>query len=190
MKTENLLNYTQRQLEKMTEKELRQTVSTLRSTSRKRYERLVEADVYSQSAHALWSASGGGDIFPTIKGMDTTSLLNEYKRYVSFLKSKTSTVKGARKSTTQAKQFIEDLSGGQQFTDEETTEIYLMADELKKEMNLLQSSTDRISAIIEVYKPNLFKNEIIEKAREIMVNRYEEQHPTTPLAVLPSKAIK
>lgn len=190
MKTESLLNYTQRQLERMTEKELRQTVSTLRSTSRKRYERIVEADVYSQSAQALWRASGGNDIFPTIKGMDATSLLNEYKRYVSFLKSKTSTVRGAKKSTSQSKQLVEDLSGGKEFTDEETTEIFLLADELKNEINLLQSSTDRISAISEVYNPNLTKKEIMEKAREIMVNRYEEQHPTTPLAVLPSKAIK
>lgn len=188
MKTENLLNYTQRQLERMTEKELRKTVSTLRSTSRKRYERIVEADVYSQSAIALWKASGGGDIFPTIKGMDSTSLINEYKRYKQFIKSKTSTVTGARKSEKQSKKLIKDISGGKEFTDEETTEIFLMADELKNEINVLQSSTDRISAISEVYNPNLSKEEILQKAREKMVEQYEEQNPTSPLAIYPSRA--
>lgn len=178
MTTQQILNLTQRELERMTEKELRQAVSVLRSTSRKRYERLVEADVYSQSAIALHRSSGSGGIFPTVKNMDSITLLNEHKRYKQFLMSKTSTVGGARKTKNKTKNLIEDLSGGKDFTDEEITEIFLMADELKNEMNVLQSSTDRISAISEVYDPDLSKDEILNRAREKMVEIYENENPT------------
>lgn len=178
MTTQQILNLTQRELERMTEKELRQAVSVLRSTSRKRYERIVEADVYSQSAIALHRSSGSGGIFPTVKNMDSITLLNEHKRYKQFLISKTSTVGGARKTKNKTKNLIEDLSGGKEFTDEEITEIFLMADELKNEMNVLQSSTDRISAISEVYDPDLSKDEILNRAREKMVEIYENDNPT------------
>lgn len=178
MTTQQILNLTQKELERMTEKELRQAVSVLRSTSRKRYERLVESDVYSQSAIALHRSSGSGGIFPTVKNMDSITLLNEHKRYKQFLMSKTSTVGGARKTKNKTKNLIEDLSGGKDFTDEEITEIFLMADELKNEMNVLQSSTDRISAISEVYDPDLSKDEILNRAREKMVEIYENDNPT------------
>lgn len=190
MTTQQILNLTQRELERMTEKELRQAVSALRSTSRKRYERLVEADVYSQSAIALHRSSGSGGVFPTVKNMDTITLLNEQKRYKQFLTSKTSTVKGARKTQNKTKNLIEDLSGGKEFTDEEITEIFLMADELKNEMNVLQSSTDRISAISEVYAPDLSKDEIMTRAREKMVEIYENDNPTIgEFGLYPSKYI-
>ena len=190
MTTQQILNLTQRELERMTEKELRQAVSVLRSTSRKRYERLVEADVYSQSAIALHRSSGSGGVFPTLKNMDTITLLNEQKRYKQFLMSKTSTVKGARKTKNKTKNLIEDLSGGKDFTDEEITEIFLMADELKNEMNVLQSSTDRISAISEVYDPDLSKDEIMTRAREKMVEIYENDNPTIgEFGLYPSKYI-
>lgn len=190
MTTQQILDLTQRELERMTEKELRQAVSVLRSTSRKRYERLVEADVYSQSAIALHRSSGSGGVFPTVKNMDTITLLNEQKRYKQFLTSKTSTVKGARKTQNKTKNLIEDLSGGKEFTDEEITEIFLMADELKNEMNVLQSSTDRISAISEVYDPDLSKDEIMTRAREKMVEIYENDNPTIgEFGLYPSKYI-
>ena len=178
MTTNQILNLTQRELERMTEKELRQAVSVLRSTSRKRYERLVEADVYSQSAIALHRSSGSGGIFPTVAKMDIITLVNEQKRYKQFLMSKTSTVTGARKTENKTKKLVEDLSGGKEFTDEEITEIFVMADELKNEMNVLQSSTDRISAISEVYDPDLSKEEILTRAREKMVEIYENENPT------------
>ena len=190
MTTQQILNLTQRELERMTEKELRRAVSTLRSTSRKRYERIVEADVYSQSAIALHRSSGSGGVFPTVKNMDSITLLNEHKRYKQFLTSKTSTVTGARKTTNKTKNLVEDLSGGKDFTDEEITEIFLMADELKNEMNVLQSSTDRISAISEVYDPDLSKEEIIKRAREKMVEMYENENPTIgEFGLYPSKYI-
>lgn len=190
MTTQQILNLTQRELERMTEKELRQAVSVLRSTSRKRYERIVEADVYSQSAIALHRSSGNGGVFPTVKNMDSITLLNEHKRYKQFLMSKTSTVGGARKTKNKTKNLIEDLSGGKEFTDEEITEIFLMADELKNEMNVLQSSTDRISAISEVYDPDLSKDEIITRARKKMVEIYENDNPTIgEFGLYPSKYI-
>lgn len=190
MTTQQILNLTQKEIERMTEKELRKAVSVLRSTSRKRYERIVEADVYSQSAIALHRSSGSGGVFPTVKGMDTITLLNEHIRYKQFLMSKTSTVGGARKTKNKTKNLIEDLSGGKEFTDEEITEIFLMADELKNEMNVLQSSTDRISAISEVYNPDLSKDEIMTRAREKMVEIYENDNPTIgEFGLYPSKYI-
>ena len=76
------------------------------------------------------------------------------------------------------------------FPDEEITEIFLMADELKNEMNVLQSSTDRISAISEVYDPDLSKDEIMTRAREKMVEAYENDNPTIgEFGLYPSKYI-
>ncbi len=109
LKTSEILNLNQRELQKMTDKELRQAVSTLRSTSRKRYERLVESDVYSPAQNALLKGSEGRTaIFtPVAELTDTTQLINEYKRYKGFLSSKTSTVRGSRKANKYIKEQTE-----------------------------------------------------------------------------------
>lgn len=189
MKTKDTLELSQRQLEKMGDKELRRVVSTMRSTSRKRYERIVESEVYSQAAVALLKSSKGDTVLPSVAGMDRISLLNEYKRYKQFLTSKTSTVTGARKVENKTKSMINDLSGGKNFTDEEVTELFIIADELKNEMNFLQSSTDRISAVAEVYDPSKTKDEIMQQAKNVMVSNYERENPTNnePIAIHPSR---
>lgn len=189
MKTKDTLELSQRQLEKMGDKELRRVVSTMRSTSRKRYERIVESEVYSQAAVALLKSSKGDTVLPTVAGMDRITLLNEYKRYKQFLTSKTSTVTGARKVENKTKSMINDLSGGKNFTDEEVTELFIIADELKNEMNFLQSSTDRISAVAEVYDPSKTKDEIMQQAKNVMVSNYERENPTNnePIAIYPSR---
>ena len=97
MTTQQILSLSIRDINKMTEKELRQAVSTLRSTGRKRYERIVESEVYSPAIKSLWHGAKGDVIFPTVRGMDSTTLKNEFKRYKSFLEKKTSTVAGAKR---------------------------------------------------------------------------------------------
>lgn len=71
-------------------KDLREAVSSLRSTARKRAERL-DAKGYNTQALTMLERSGG---LPTIKGMSDKELKREFMRYRSFLTNQTSTISG------------------------------------------------------------------------------------------------
>lgn len=92
-KTESLVKLTQRQLEALTEKELKQIVSTLRSTAAKRVTRLESAEQYTPAYTNLMQGRG----LPNVRGMSHAELLNYYKSLSTFISAKTSTLKGAKK---------------------------------------------------------------------------------------------
>lgn len=178
MKTNQLLNLTIKDVSKMTEKELRQSVSVLRSTARKRYERLEKAGLYTQPMRTLSRKSPNDEsVLPTVSGMDKITLRNEFKRYKAFLESKTSTVSGAKRVEQATRKMIEDVTGRNDFTDEEMTDILSMADEisLTEEIGKIQSSTERISAISQEYTRSKSKDEILKGAKERLENAYELQ---------------
>ena len=178
MKTKDLLDITPAKLLKMGEKELRKVVSTLRSTARKRYERLAEKGFYTVPMKTLSRKSPNArDVLPSVKNADVVTLRNEYKRFSQFLKAKTSTVGGARKAEKQAKNFIKEITGRDDFTNEEISDIYRMADELSltDEISHIVSSSQRVTAITEEYFPNRSKDEIIQGAKEKVKTAYERQ---------------
>lgn len=131
MTTEQILQLNIRELEKLTKKDLRYAVSTLRSTSRKRYERVVESEIYSPAVEAL-RKSATKDIFTPIRGMDVTQLRNEFKRYRGFLKSQTSTVKGARKSNKRLREETAKVTGVDFDDADEMLHYYSLVDQAEK----------------------------------------------------------
>lgn len=131
MTTEQILQLNIRDLEKLSEKELRVAVSTLRSTSRKRYERVVESELYSPSVEAL-RKSATQEIFTPLRGMDITQLRNEFKRYRGFLKSPTSTVKGARKSNKKLRETTAEVTGVDFEDADEMLHYYSLVDQAEK----------------------------------------------------------
>ena len=131
MKTQTVLNYTIKDVERLSEKELRVAVSTLRSTARKRYERLLNADIYSPAMRGIMSKSPSTDaVFPTVRGMDTTTLRNELKRYKMFINAPTSTKAGAISYQQKQHDIITDVVG-EDLTEEETTEFWEIYEDMK-----------------------------------------------------------
>lgn len=178
MKTKDLLNLSPKKITSLSEKDLRKVVSTLRSTARKRYERLAEKGFYTIPMKTLSSKSPSeADVLPEVKTLDVVSLRNEYKRYNQFLNAKTSTVSGARKAEKQARDFINDLAGHENFTDEEMNEIYKMAGDmsLTDEISKIVSSVDKVSSVVEFYSPNKSKKEILKNAKRKVKQIYEHK---------------
>lgn len=132
LSTKQVLNLSIKDVEKMGKRELRQAVSTLRSTSRKRYERMAERELWSPAMEGVSKSSKNSEtVFPTIRGMDTTSLHNEFKRYRTFLNAKTSTPKGFKEYEERQADIISDVVG-EEMTDDEITEFWEIYEEMKE----------------------------------------------------------
>ena len=203
MKTEQLLKLNQRQLEKMTEKELRQVVSTLRSTSRKRAERVAKTGLYSPALERLKKGASTSDYLPTIKGMDVTQLRNEYKRYKGYLKSQTSTAGGTRKANKKLKEITAQETGVSFDNADEMLQYYHLVDlaEQTDVGGVLHYRTIK-EVVDEVYRNEKYdgrrgmsKDENEEFDREILdeiEKRLEEiyEYENRPRAKYPSKGYK
>lgn len=111
MNTAQLLNLTQRDLMKMTDAELRKAVSTLRSTSRKRYERITRSGKFKNGTKATRKLERGGGLPPVKTLQDRESLINEFKRYKGFLKMKTSTLGGSKEYKEKLKDALKEGAG-------------------------------------------------------------------------------
>ena len=179
--TKELLNLTQKDLMNMTERELRKAVSTLRSTSRKRYERLTKADLFKGGSKAAKELNRGGGL-PPVKTLKTRAeLVNEYKRYKKFLKSKTSTVGGARDHREKLRKALKKGAGVELETDtifdnDEQLEIYSdILDDLE-DSNLYEQYykkyMETLTKTIEK-NPDLTNEEIKEKVEKQVTEWYE-----------------
>lgn len=182
--TEQALKISPHFLRNATEKQLSKIVSTIRSTARKRYERIVESEIYSPAAIALVRTSKGEkDILPSVKGMDKTQLLNEYKRLKQFLNMQTSTVTGAKRT----KEHVRTRTGeivGRELTDTEVTEMWRIIDQLQKEDAIGMSRTHGDTNGLEVAEyvgklitsnKDLSHEDIIQMAREKAQRLYEKK---------------
>ena len=106
---------TTEQLREMTTEQLSKIVSSERSVARKRIERIEAAEVYSPAYAGIMRAGG----IPTVKGMDKVTLLNEHKKYQTFLSAATSTKSGASKYQRTIEKNIKDaVTDTLQFPDE------------------------------------------------------------------------
>lgn len=132
LSTKQVLNLSIKDVERMGQRELRQAVSTLRSTSRKRYERMAEKEMWSPAMRGISSKSPNEDVvFPSIRGMDVTTLRNEFKRYRGFLNAPTSTIKGAKQYEKTQKNIITDVVG-ENMTEDEVVEFWEIYEEMKE----------------------------------------------------------
>lgn len=96
-----------RDFSQLNRSELRQAVSRLSSAANKRLKRLSESGVESLSARTV--EQSGGKFSTRGKGLD--ELRAEFMRVKDFLKSSTSTVKGARQAERDAIQAVKDIYG-------------------------------------------------------------------------------
>lgn len=190
MVTMDIVLMGQKELQKLTESELRQAVSTLRSTARKRYERLVDSDIYSESVEALRKSAVGYDsVLPTIKEMDKTQLFNEFKKYKSFLLSKTSTVRGAKKSQKAKIKVIKDITGVDMSADD-MRKFYLIYDEAKQSgVGGILNYKQVMDTVAEVYdeNPNWSRDKILDEVEKRLIMAYEEEN--SPRAIYPSRTM-
>lgn len=132
--TQQILGVTIKEFEKMGEKELRSAVSTLRSTARKRYERLAEKEQFSPAMKGISTKSPNEDVvFPSVRGMDKTTLRNEFKRYRTFINAPTSTITGAEKYVEEQKSTFTDFFGinENELTDDEVETLWDVFDEMR-----------------------------------------------------------
>lgn len=182
MKTQDILNKDIRDVIKSSDKELSQMVSILRSTSRKRYERLEKTGLIDLSPSAKNLIKGGG--LPTVKGMSRNQLMQEFKRYTQFLSNKTSTVKGTRKYIKNIQDAVREITGNKDvFEDTDSLlRFYELYDELE-ETEIAQVLNYRavMSTLDEVYNTNSdMSNENIIALAEARLNElYERENPTT-----------
>lgn len=117
MTTKQIMSLTQRELEKMTDAELKKAVSTLRSTARKRAERVKKAGVFKNGSAAVKELDRGGGLRPVSTLKERSEIINEWKRYKKFLKSKTSTVKGTREYKKKLREGLKKGAGLENKTD-------------------------------------------------------------------------
>lgn len=92
---EYLLNLDPNSVQRMNEKQLRQAVQTLSSAANKRLTRLEQTAIGKVSPALLSVKESGRDRFST-KGKNLNQLRNEFSQASTFLKSKTSTIKGTK----------------------------------------------------------------------------------------------
>lgn len=105
--TDSLLNMTMREFANLSKTQLRQVVSRLADTANKRVKRLQSSNVESLAARQV--AQSGGKF--STRGKDLDELRAEYLRERDFLKSPTSTVKGAREVEREAVTAIKNIYG-------------------------------------------------------------------------------
>lgn len=179
MKTQEYLDLDPHYIMKMTEKELRKAVSTLRSTARKRYNRIIEKNLeyYSPAVSRLLK----GGLLPDIKGMDIKTLRNEFKRYRHFLTMKTSTVKGIRAFIENMRENIKDVTGNDSAFSDNDMDILRFFDIYNKvldtEIGSLVHYKVVMQAVEEIYTDNkdLSDDEIIGKATKKLESIYKKE---------------
>lgn len=109
-------------LKKLTGKELRNVVSTLRDASAKRYKRAVEKGELDPAIVAFRDKYGGKI---SVKGKTDAQLRRELQKGYYFLQAKTSTASG-RKAVRQALE----TSTGVKLTEEQTKKLWEVVDKL------------------------------------------------------------
>lgn len=166
----NLMNYVDlRDINKMTEKQLRQSVRTLADVANKRVKALSKA--YNKTglpSPALQSISYGDSPhhFST-KGKSKEDLAREFIKARNFLQGKTSTVTGAKEYTEATKKRL----GNANLTNEEVSKIFKIYDELQNEIVTRHKGTQPTQEEIAVL---VAEGRSSEEIRDYFRLRYEE----------------
>lgn len=187
----------------MTPQELRKNVSVLRSTSRKRYERVVKSDLYSPSVESL-RKSATQEIFTPVRGLTDEQLINEFKRYRQFLKNPTSTVKGSRLANEKLREETKKAVGvdfGGDFSTDEMLHYYSLVDQAEKTdvggvLNyrivkevVEEVFTEKIDKRKETKEENKrFNRSVLKEVEKRLQEEYEKEN--LPRAIYPSRANK
>ena len=186
MNTQQLLNLSLKELNALSDKELRQAVSTLRSTARKRYERIEEKGIYSPSAEYIKKSVGENKpIFPTVRNMDKIALKNEYKRLRGFVEAKTSTLTGIKQARQNVRVHTEEYLN-RKLTDKEVTELWEIVEEVRKDDSIGyyvlggngNTNGMEVAKIAEDYireRPDLSNKNLVDYVKKRVKEEYENE---------------
>jgi len=172
MNLNQMMNLSQREIERMSRRELAKVISGMRSVARKRIERLEKAETYSP-AYTNIIASGG---IPTVKGMDVVALRNEYKRYKHFLSLKTSTVKGAKQYEKVNRLNFEKITG-KKWGEADIKPLWALLDELREDGTVTsQNYRNALGYMVKFVEknPDASNEDILEYARGRLQEEYEQ----------------
>lgn len=174
MKLEAIMKLNQRDIEKMSRRELASVVSDLRSVARKRIDRIEKNDAFIYSPAYSYIIRGGG--IPTVKGMNVTQLKNEFKRYRHFIGLKTSTVKGAKRYYEKSVKNFEKLTG-RGFGTEQIKYFFGLLDDLRDDGLATEKNYNSVLNYMVNYaeeNPDATDEEIQNHAREEVRKEYEQ----------------
>lgn len=168
----DIAKMSQNQLNKLTDRELRQATSRLVSASNKRIRRLQEADMQTKALESI-----GGQQF-SIKGKSREDVLAEFAKASHFLELKTSTVTEARKAIKEVERVT-----GEELTSEEITLLNQAYGTLKDKAqaivnaNYNQIRSEIAESIVQSRGGNVPKDAIIQNAQDILTEVYEDDEP-------------
>lgn len=179
-KTEFLINMTQRDLESMSRAELAKAVTYLNDVATKRINRIyANENVYSPAANYIVRTGG----FEGVRGKDLEQIREEYLRVRTFLRSETSTVKGAKEYVTNTWERLAEDTGltekelQKKLTPEQIGNIY---DTIHRMQSMdasiaLDYGSMQKQAVQMVYEnPSISKEELFERLAEVSQQNYEE----------------
>lgn len=178
--TEFLINMTQRDIESMSRAELAKAVTQLEDVATKRINRIYQNDkLYSPAANYIVRTGG----FSGVRGKDLDQVREEYLRVRTFLRSETSTVKGAKEYVTQTWERLAEDTGitqkelRQKLSPEQIGKIY---DTIHRMQSVdasiaLDYGNIQKQAVQEVYQnPDISKDELFERLSAASEQEYEE----------------
>lgn len=177
MNTQQLLNLSLKELNALSDKELREAVSTLRSTGRKRYERLAESEEYTPAVKYMQKSTKGDTIFPTVRNMDTAQLKNEFVRQKHFLEMQTSTKTGVKKARENIRTSTQEIVK-RDLSDAEVTAIWETVDNLRDgEMGGILNYRQFLDAASEVMRenPDFSQRDLLEESKRRLREIYEDE---------------
>lgn len=181
MTTEFLINMTQRDIESMSRAQLAKIVTKLEDVAHKRINNIYKQEsIYSPAANYIVRTGG----FEGVRGKDLEQVREEYLRVRTFLRSETSTVKGAKQYTTATWERLAEDSG----VNAKTLQKKLSADQIGKiydSIHRMQSLDASIAldygniqkkAVEEVQKnPDISKDELVERLQNFNETDYAEK---------------
>lgn len=177
MNTQQLLNLSLKELNALSDKELREAVSTLRSTGRKRYERLAESEEYTPAVKYMQKSTKGDAIFPTVRNMDAVQLKNEFARQKHFLEMQTSTKTGVKKARENIRTSTQDIVK-RDLSDAEVTAIWETVDNLRDgEMGGILNYRQFLDTASEVMRenPDFSQKDLLEESKRRLREIYEDE---------------
>lgn len=115
-------------IEQLPLKELKEIVGVMASAGNKRIDRLTDQDIPSQ---ALSNLSGGRF---SVAGKDKTQLINEFRREVTFMSAKTSSVSGAKQVNKETIETLKEqgiIDSDRELTPQEMKDYWQIMDRLR-----------------------------------------------------------
>jgi len=170
-KIDDILKQDLKDISKMNIDELRNDVKRMANISKARIEKMNNENIYSQAVNKMQKRDNN---YEKIDSMNINQLRNEYKREYQFLKSKTSTVTGARKIINKMEKNIPQYSS---FTQKEREKFWKLYGEFnERNAGLVKSvgSKETLGYLAKVTAEPHTKKTIMKNLELLVREQYEK----------------